>query len=276
MSRSAQAVADHYKRRALGDVILAALTAAGIDIEHLTPDDLAPVDEFHSGGRNATVRLAQLAQIDGSERVLDVGCGIGGPSRYLASRFGCRMTGLDLTADFIALAGMLAQRTRLADKVTYRQGDALDLPFADASFDLVWSQNAAMNIADRDRLYAEMRRVLTPSGRLALQEIAAGPGGEPFYPTPWASDKSISFLITPDATRAALERIGFRMVAWQDTTEEALEQQRARAKALETGSLPPLGLHIVIGEAFPTVTKNMLRNLQEERLNLFNAVLERV
>jgi ubiquinone/menaquinone biosynthesis C-methylase UbiE len=276
MSRPAQAVADHYKRRALGDVILAALTAAGKDIEHLTPDDLAPVDEFHSGGRNATMRLAQLAQINGSERVLDVGCGIGGPSRYLASRFGCRVTGLDLTAGFVALAGMLAQRTRLSDKVTYRQGDALDMPFADASFDLVWSQNAAMNIADRDRLYAEMRRVLTPSGRLALQEIAAGPGGEPFYPTPWAGDKSISFLVTPQATRAALERIGFRAVAWQDTTEEALQQQMARTKALETGSLPPLGLHIVIGEAFPTVTKNMLRNLQEERLKLFNAVLERV
>lgn len=276
MSRPAQAVADHYKRRARGDVILAALTAAGKDIEHLTPDDLAPVDEFHSGGRNATMRLAQLAQINGSERVLDVGCGIGGPSRYLASRFGCRVTGLDLTADFVALAGMLAQRTRLSDKVSYRQGDALDMPFADASFDLVWSQNAAMNIADRDRLYAEMRRVLTPSGRLALQEIAAGPGGEPFYPTPWAGDKSISFLVTPQATRAALERIGFRAVAWQDTTEEALQQQMARTKALETGSLPPLGLHIVIGEAFPTVTKNMLRNLQEERLKLFNAVLERV
>jgi SAM-dependent methyltransferase len=276
MSRPAQAVADRYKRRALADVILTALTAAGKDIEHLTPDDLAPVDEFHSGGRNATVRLAQLAQINGSERVLDVGCGIGGPSRYLASKFGCQVTGLDLTAEFVALAGMLAQRTRLADKVTYRQGDALDMPFADASFDLVWSQNAAMNIADRDRLYGEMRRVLTPAGRLALQEMAAGPGGEPFYPTPWAGDKSISFLSTPEATRAALERIGFRVVAWQDTTEEALEQQRARAKALEAESLPPLGLHILIGEAFPTVTKNMLRNLQEERLKLFNTVLERV
>ena len=275
MSRSPQAVAEHYKKRALGDVILAALKAAGKDIEHLTPDDLAPVDEFHSGGRNTTVRLAQLAQINGSERVLDVGCGIGGPSRFLASKFGCKVTGLDFTAEFVALAAMLAQRTRLADKVTYRQGDALDLPFADASFDIVWSQNAAMNIADRDRLYGEMRRVLVPGGRLALQEIAAGPGGEPFYPAPWADDKSISFLSTPHATRAALERIGFRVIAWQDTTQEALEQQMARTKALESASLPPLGLHILIGEAFPTVTKNMLRNLQEQRLKLFNAVLQR-
>jgi ubiquinone/menaquinone biosynthesis C-methylase UbiE len=276
MARSPQAVADHYKRPALGDVILTALKAAGKDIEHLTPDDLAPVDEFHSGGRNATVRLAQLAQIRNGERVLDVGCGIGGPSRYLASQLGCQVTGLDFTAEFVALAEMLARRTRLADKVAYRQGDALDLPFPDGSFDVVWSQNAAMNIADRDRLYSEMHRVLTPAGRLALQEIAAGPAGEPFYPTPWATDKSISFLSTPQSTRAALERIGFRVLVWQDTTEEALQQQTARTKAIETGSLPPLGLHILIGEAFPTVTKNMLRNLQEERLKLFNAVLQRV
>src|SRR5712691_5274814 len=271
-----RAVEDHYTRRSLGDSILSALRQAGKDLEHLTPDDLAPVDEFHSGQRNATVRLAQLARVSGAEDVLDVGCGIGGPSRFLAKQFGCRVAGLDLTAEFVEVATMLARRTGLDDKVSYRQGDALDLPFADASFDLVWSQNAAMNIADRDRLYAEMRRVLKPAGRLAIQDVAAGPGGEPFYPTPWAGDKSISFLFTPQATRATLKGVGLRVVAWHDPTRESLEQAIARAKAAEDGALPPLGLHILIGPNFRTVSKNMLRNLQEERIKLVNAVLERV
>jgi SAM-dependent methyltransferase len=276
MLNSTQAVADHYKRRASSDIILAALKAAGKDIEHLTPDDLAPVDEFHTGQRNATVRLAQLAGVSGCEKVLDVGCGIGGPSRYLASAFGCEVTGLDLTTEFIELAQMLAGRTGLSRKVTYRQGNALDLPFADASFDLVWSQNAAMNIAYRDRLYSEMRRVLKLSGRLAIQDVAAGSGGEPFYPAPWAQDKSISFLLTPQLTRETMERAGFRVVAWHDPSQEALEQAIARAKAIESKSLPPLGLHILIGPDFPTVSKNMLKNLQEDRIKLLNAVLEPV
>ena len=273
---NAGAVEEHYTRRSLGDTILSALRGAGKDLEHLTPDDLAPVDEFHSGQRNATVRLARLAGVSGGEKVLDVGCGIGGPSRFLAKEFGCRVTGLDLTAEFVEIAKMLARRTALADRVGYRQGDALDLPFADASFELVWCQNAAMNIADRDRLYGEMRRVLKPSGRLAIQDVAAGPGGEPYYPTPWAKDKSISFLFAPQTTRATLEAVGFRVIAWHDTTEEALEQYIARTKAAASATPPPLGLHIMIGPDFPTVSKNMLRNLEEHRIRLINAVLERI
>src|SRR5215813_13440279 len=152
------AVETHYTSQDLGEAIVAALKAAGKDLDRLTPDDLAPVDEFHGGQRPATVRLAELVGFTGTERVLDVGSGLGGPSRYLTWRYGCRVSGVDLTAEFVRVAEMLTQIIGLTDRVDYRQGNALDLPFDDMSFDVVWSQNAARNIADRDRLYREMHQ----------------------------------------------------------------------------------------------------------------------
>ena len=279
MSEPAQAVSAHYGRAGLGEAILAALRASGKDVDRLTPDDLAPVDEFHTGQRGATKRLAELAKVRGGERVLDVGSGIGGPSRYLARTFGCHVTGVDLTPEFVTVATMLAERTGLAGKVVYRQGNALDLPFAEASFDLVWSQNAAMNIADRDKLYREMRRVLAPAnsgagGRLAFQDVALGPGGKPWYPTPWAKDASISCVFTPEETRTALERAGFRIAAWHEPNRAALDQAIARAESVAGAPQPPLGLHLLIGPDFPAVAGNMLRNLQEARITLVNAVCE--
>ena len=268
-------VETHYTRTDLGEAILAALRAAGKDIDHLTPDDLAPVDEFHGGQRPATVRLAELVGFVGSERVLDVGSGLGGPSRYLAWRYGCRVSGVDLTAEFVRVAEMLTRLTGFVGRVDYRQGDALDLPFESESFDVVWSQNAAMNIADRDRLYREMRRVLKPGGKLALQEVAAGPGGPPHYPVQWAREPSISFLYSQKATRAKLATAGLRVTAWQDTTEPALQSATARARNAD-GPPPALGTHLLLGGDWQAMYRNSGRNLEERRTELFNAVLERV
>ena len=267
-------VEQHYTSRDLGEVILAALRGVGKDIDHLTPDDLAAVDEFHGGQRAATIHLAELLGLAGSERVLDVGSGLGGPSRFLAWRYGAQVSGLDLTAEFVAVAQMLTRRTGLVDKVDYRQGNALDLPFSDMSFDIVWSQNAAMNIADRDRLYREMRRVLKAGGRLALQEVAAGPGGPPHFPVQWAREPSISFLYSPDETREKLETAGFRVAIWQDTTAEARESGARRARSAETAP-PPLGTHLILGADWRAMFQNSARNLEERRTELFNAILER-
>ncbi len=278
MTGDRSGVETHYTRPALGETILAALAAAGKDIEHLTIDDLAPVDEFHSRRRLATVELAALLAPRAGDHVLDIGSGIGGPSRYLAATFGCRVTGLDLTAAFCRIAADLTRRTGLGDRVDYRQGDATSLPFDDRAFDLAWLQNASMNIAARDRLYGEIRRVLKPGGRFALQDVTSGPGGAPHYPLPWAREPSISFLLSPEATREKLETAGLRILVWQDKSEIAIAEAQAERARLAANPAPPpaLGIQLILGGDFSTMMKNSVRNLEERCIGLINAVLERV
>ena len=267
------AIIEHYERSDLDEAILGALKAAGKDIDHLTTDDLAPVDEFHTRGRPATVDLARLLFLTGNERILDLGCGIGGPSRYLAKNFGCHVVGVDLMPEFCRVAAMLAERTGLADKVEYRQADALAVPFDNQSFDVVWSQNVVMNIADRARLYAEICRVLKPHGRYAFADVVARNGGLPHFPVPWARDPSGSVLLSAEATRAKIEAAGFRIAVFEDQTSVAIAQQKARADV--PNAQTALSVHIILGSDFPTMIKNTVRGFEEGSIGLVHGVAVR-
>lgn len=270
MAIDKHSVQSHYARPSLFDVIAEALERAGKDLGRLSPDDLAPIDEFHTRGRIATVELAKLVGFAGGENVLDVGSGLGGPSRFLAKTYGCRVTGIDLTPEFVSVAEKLTRLTRLKAKVSYRQGDALAIPFEAATFDVVWSQNVAMNIADRPRLYAEIRRVLRPCGKYALSDVIGAEGGDPHYPMPWARDLGTSHLLTENATRQALEHAGFHIAAWENTTARALSAALERAG---TTTLPPLGLHLLFGADWPTIVANQLRNYRERRIGVIHGVV---
>ena len=201
-----------------------------------------------------------------------MGCGLGGPSRFLASTHACRVSGIDLTPQFVEIATQLARLTRLEAEVDYRQGDALAIPFDAATFDIVWSQNVAMNISDRERLYSEIHRVLRPNGRYAFSDVVSDEGGEPYFPLPWASDASQSHLRTAQATRTALLAAGFTVVAWEDATEQSM---RAALERAGQPSQPPLGLHVLFGADWPAISANMLRSYKERRIGVLLGVVER-
>lgn len=268
-------IREHYARSDLGNIILAALAQAGKDANRLTPEDLAPIDEFHIRGRTATLELARAANVDSSKRVLDVGSGVGGTARCLAREFGCHVTGIDLTDDYCRAAAMLSARIGLAELVDYRQGDATDLPFPNHSFDIVWTEHVAMNIPDKARLYREMYRVLKPGGTLAIYDILAGPSDPVLFPVPWARTPESSFLATPDELRKLLEESGFRVETWSGTTDVARAWFVSLAERIRKDGLPTLGFHVLLGPDFQAMAQNQRRNLEEGRIVLAQVVAKR-
>ena len=237
---------------------------------------LATLDQFHVGGLQSTLELARMAQIRRGERVIDIGSGLGGPSRYLAEAFECQVLGIDLSPYFVAASTYLAGRSGLKDKVSYVCASALDLPASAVGFDLAWTQHVAMNIEDRAGLYRSVFNALKPGGRFAIHDIVAGEQGSPHYPLPWARSASTSFLLSPADMRSVLERTGFKVVHWMDQTAAALAwfQQQAAAPEAHSGS-KPLGLSLAMGPDFPQLLSNLARSLREGRVGIVQAILVR-
>ena len=256
-----QAVAGHYAHGSLEEAIMDALAAAGKDLQHLTIKDLAPVDEFHVGGRPATIAFAEQFGAQAGMRLLDIGCGLGGAARYFAHEHGCRVTGIDLSPEYVNVTNALAQRVGLDERVTCELASALALPFAPESFDGAYMFHVGMNIENKAKLFAEVRRVLAPAGLFGIYDVMRLADGDLSFPVPWASGPETSFVADAATYRRLLEAQGFEVLKERNRRDFALEifqQMRTRAAA---GGPGPLGLHLVMGANAGQKVKNMIGDI---------------
>ncbi len=268
MSTLETSVAAHYGKGGLAERILDGVAAAGLDPDALTVEDLAPVDEFHTAGRKATLTALAMTALKAGMHVLDAGCGIGGTARCLAAEHGCRVTGIDLTPEYVAVARMLTRRLDLAKSCHFDLGSALDMPYTAATFDAAVSFHVAMNINDRRGFYAELARVVRPCGPICLFDVMKGPAEGMVYPVPWAETEETSFLRSPEETGALLGEAGFVVETVSSQREMARDFFRAVfAKADEADAPPPLGLHLLTGPNGPAKFANYVQALDANQID---------
>lgn len=261
-------VSEHYGRGGLADRIFAALKAAGVDPHAPTIEDLAPLDEFHTAGRAATLKALALMPLEQGMHVLDAGSGIGGTARRLAMDYGCRVTGLDLTPEFTEVARRLTEETGLSDKCAFETGSVLATPFPDRSFDAAVTFHVAMNIEDRAGFYREMSRVVKAGAPFCVFDVMKGPMPGMIYPVPWAETSATSFLKSAGETRALLDETGFEVVNEENLRDFAIEFFREVAAKLSTQGegMPPLGLHVLMGESAQQKLANYLKATEARQI----------
>ncbi len=265
----------HYRRDSLEEKLLSLLLAMGKKTSELAPDDLVGLEDMHVGGREATRSLAELLEPQADAELLDLGSGLGGPARYFAFHHGCRVIGVDLTAELVETAASLTRRVGLADRVRFEIADVCALPFADGRFDAAYSIHVGMNVADKARFYRETARVLRPRAFFAICDVLKL-SGEPDYPVPWAEDAASSFLAGPEEMQRALEEAGFELLLARNRTRAGAEFMRRSAErlrdpqALRTASAP-----IVMGPRFRDKIGNLARALEDGRLGVYELLARR-
>ncbi|MCW9077601.1 MAG: methyltransferase domain-containing protein [Gammaproteobacteria bacterium] len=272
MTENIKHIHSYYSPNDLYNKIIDGLNKLDKDLAKVTLDDLQPVDEFHIRGDTATKELIKLAAFTPDMHILDVGCGIGGSTRRLAHETGCRVTGIDLSDEYIDTAERLTQLLRMQERVAFHACSAMELPYADDFFDGVWSLQMNMNVEDKLGWLKETFRVLKPGGRAVLYEVCGHKNTPLHFPVPWAQDSSMSFLLPPDLFREAITSAGFDIEVWNDKTGLAQKAFAGVDRPVGEPNLPILGVYLLVGNDIQTKAFNLHRNLDEERVSLIETV----
>lgn len=260
-------VSTHYAHGNLTEAIRSGLSSLGKSTDRLTVDDLAPVDEFHIGGRRASEDFFDQLAFTARASVLDVGCGLGGPARFVASRYGCQVTGIDLTPEYVETGGELCGWVGLTERVSLHQGSALAMPFAAESFDGAYMMHVGMNIADKEKLAEEVARLLKPGTLFGIYDVMRIAPGNLTFPVPWATTADLSEVVESDRYKSALQKAGFDIFAERDRREFALSFfAELRAKTAAAAGPPPIGLHVLMGKNTPEKVQNMISNISSGQI----------
>ena len=261
----------HYSAQDIESRILAAIRGAGMNPDQrISPEDLGALDHFHTGGLRATRELMEVANIGAEDAVLDIGAGLAGSARLLASTTGCQVDCIEMSADYCIGAKLLNRITGLEDQIRMHEGSALELPFPDDSFDVAWMQNVGMNIADKETLYSEIARVLKPGGRFVFQEMAAGKVATSYFPLPWATDPADNFLVSADEMQSILGQCGLVAALFEDTSDTHLSRTIANATPATQGQL---GLSVFV-DNLGQKAANARRSLEEGQVRLVRGVFQ--
>lgn len=265
-------ISDHYSQESLLERIEAALGKLGKTPRTVTVDDLAPVDEFHIGGRQASEAFLDQLGLTSDSHLLDIGCGLGGSARFASTCYGARVTGIDLTPDFVETGNALCTWVGLADRIALHKGSALEMPFEDAAFDGAYMMHVGMNIADKEALFREVVRLLKPGAAFGIFDIMKIGDGDIAFPVPWATTAETSEVAPPSQYKDALEAAGFNLEAERNRRKFALDFFAQMQSRIADNGPPPLGLHILMGETAPVKIGNVVDNLAAGHIAPFELI----
>jgi cyclopropane fatty-acyl-phospholipid synthase-like methyltransferase len=261
-------ISTHYRHGNLLAAIQAGLEKQGIDRENVSVEDLGPVDEFHIGGRAASIHFLEQLKISPSQTILDIGCGLGGSARFAAKTYGAKIAGIDLTSEYIEVGQQLCDWVGLSNSINLQQGSALSLPFEDASFDSAFMMHVGMNIENKHALFSEVSRVLKSGAKFGIYDIMKDNDEELIYPVPWATTSETSWVAEPKDYRMALEANGFIVAEENNRHDFAMDFfKKMKAASGAAGGPPPLGLHVLMQQTTAEKIPNMIANLAARRIS---------